>query len=127
MPARANWAERASGLPSSSTSSTAIAAGSISPVRWARVRPSRYGSERRLDANIPSAHQEVSQQRSLRRHSGATLQAASPESIFQRPVFMDSGLSAPPIPGMTIFDRAGGLSEVFASKDLRRSRRRYRD
>jgi hypothetical protein len=31
------------------------------------------------------------------RHSGATPKAASPESIFQRPVFMDSGLprSAP--------------------------------
>src|SRR5438046_86652 len=90
MPARANWAERASGLPSSSTFSTAIAAGWISPARWARARPSRYGSERRLDANIPSAHQKLSQQRSLRRHSGATLQAASAESIFQRPVFMGS-------------------------------------
>src|SRR5207248_11465710 len=31
--------------------------------------------------------------------------AASPESIFQRPVFMDSGLSALPSPGMT----SGGL------------------
>jgi hypothetical protein len=27
--------------------------------------------------------------------------AASPESIFQWPVFLDSGLSAPPRPGMT--------------------------
>jgi hypothetical protein len=36
--------------------------------------------------------------------------AASPESIFQRLVFMDSGLSASPRPGMTavMFGDGGG-------------------
>src|SRR6266851_4472390 len=35
------------------------------------------------------------------RHSGARPKAASPEPIFQRPVFMGSGLAAARRPGMT--------------------------
>src|SRR5258708_29152760 len=63
------------------------------------------------------------------RHSGARPKAAGPEPIFQRPVFMGSGLAAEPVlgprgartrgrrPGMTVSDpafRCGRFAPIFA-------------
>src|SRR5438552_952571 len=61
-----------------------------------------------------------------RRHSGAMPQAASPEAIFQRPVFMGSGLpSLRSAPGMTVIvqsplDPRGKPGPIFQLAERRK-------
>ncbi len=63
-----------------------------------RVEPRASHIPERASMTIPVSAKHSSK---LDCHSGARPEAASPESIFQRPVFMDSGFDPSGRPGMT--------------------------